>query len=438
MAFWGDNYIESFNQANRFAGENGRLATVPDIINARLSTNIDTGGPWIQYFTTQSAEYFGYSPKGVPLIVVAHGVGPLSTPEGVVRAYTSRLKPRRHGRKGLEGRISRAKFQKLLDGQYGDVAVIDLKNYLKKYQYPFLETLNVKLAMKDPIVQARLGKRCEEYLLRHEMEAEKWAERENMCREKGYHGECGIKINRQIGEERFNIIQVGDANNTSYKFISPDPPIVHLLYITQLAIRNSESLYTEINCHEGLSSVRLVGIRGEEPIEDICPSISIDSGVIATYLDRFLRPNPDPVTLPKMVKIRNFALMMFTEHPDKETGAGNSHIEFPVSRFEPIGDPIKFVTEIKGYHIFFRYNIEEIIAIAPEESNAYYFTEEPRIAGDKHVREVQFYRAEINTSQKVLQPEEIESDFDEIVWINSNSYKPQAYKKSPLDVGNWP
>jgi len=108
MAFFAENYPQAASFALRFAGEGGRLATIPDVIDARIATPTEKG-PWTQYIDTDSGEYFGHSKGGNPIIVVAHGVGPLSSPEGIVKAYKKALRDR--GRSGIGGRISQKDFR---------------------------------------------------------------------------------------------------------------------------------------------------------------------------------------------------------------------------------------------------------------------------------------------------------------------------------------
>ena len=63
-----DGLVPAWKQAIRFAGQEGRIAILPDIINARLSTKPGSI-PWERYFTTLSAEYLGISRGGNPIIV---------------------------------------------------------------------------------------------------------------------------------------------------------------------------------------------------------------------------------------------------------------------------------------------------------------------------------------------------------------------------------
>jgi hypothetical protein len=69
MAFYHDDGLPAaWKQAMKFAGQGGRLATMPDIIAARIETQ-PGDMPWETYFTTLTAEYYGISQRGVPILI---------------------------------------------------------------------------------------------------------------------------------------------------------------------------------------------------------------------------------------------------------------------------------------------------------------------------------------------------------------------------------
>lgn len=100
MAFYHqDGLPAAWKQAMKFAGKGGRLATMPDIIASRLETNPGEM-PWETYFTTLTAEYLGFSKQGNRILIVAHGVGPMSTLEGVQKAYSWEYTDKERDRRG--------------------------------------------------------------------------------------------------------------------------------------------------------------------------------------------------------------------------------------------------------------------------------------------------------------------------------------------------
>jgi len=169
----------------RFAGENGHVATMPEIIEARLATK-PGDVPWESYFTTRSAEYVGFDRDGIKKIVVAHGIGPMATLNGIMKAYSWQYKDKSRNHRG--GRISQEEFWKLLDGEYGEVYVVDFDAYNARYPYPYIQQLRFEEAFTDPLVNARLGGNAKQYLERHLEEARKWhAEQAGIQPEDRYH-----------------------------------------------------------------------------------------------------------------------------------------------------------------------------------------------------------------------------------------------------------
>ncbi|MEK7512280.1 MAG: hypothetical protein AAB575_04705, partial [Patescibacteria group bacterium] len=135
MAFYNPNgFVPAFKQAKAFAGKDGRVATLPDILEARLATKPGEY-PWESYFTTMSAEYVGLSKAGNPIAIVAHGVGPMSTLDGVLVAYSHEFNDKERNQRG--GRISQEEFLKLESGAYGEVTIVDLVATWNRRIYQF-------------------------------------------------------------------------------------------------------------------------------------------------------------------------------------------------------------------------------------------------------------------------------------------------------------
>lgn len=420
MAFFAEQYSKAAALAQKFAGQQGRLATIPDVIDARLATPLGKA-PWEQYFSTNSAEYFGFSKAGNPIIIVAHGVGPMATPEGTLAVYNSPLKPEGYGRKGDEGRVSQDEFLKLVDGYYGEVGVVDFKDYQTRYEYPFLESLTAWQAAEDPLVRARLGVRTEEYLHRHHQEAVNWARQEDEAISRGEIEHFGIKRTRTIGTERYKIIQVSNPSNCPYRFrTTEESPIAHALCIEQLVFRNGDSLHSAIECIEGPNPARIVGIRGNEPIDYIAPSISIDKHVIAKYLDRFLKPVEGERILPPLFRLSRAEETWFTQYGKEGSRLDTGEMEYVVRNLESVPAQAKeFWTRWGGYYGFFKYDVEEVQALAPDGANAYRFNGEIRIEGPNHIVPVEFYKADVDTTHYLPRTEELETDFDTLMWLAS-------------------
>ena len=88
MAFYAsDGFAPAWNRATVFAGRGGRVATMADVVDARIAAENPYDSAWTSYFTTASSEFYGTSPGGVAVLAVLHGTGPLSTLDGILQAY---------------------------------------------------------------------------------------------------------------------------------------------------------------------------------------------------------------------------------------------------------------------------------------------------------------------------------------------------------------
>ena len=114
MAFYHrDGLTAAWQQAMMFAEKDGRIATMPDIVAARLQAK-PSASVWDKYYTTLTAEYVGYSRGGNLVLVVAHGIGPMATLEGIQKAYSWQYNDKSRNRRG--GRITEKEFLDLVDG----------------------------------------------------------------------------------------------------------------------------------------------------------------------------------------------------------------------------------------------------------------------------------------------------------------------------------
>src|SRR3989344_9578843 len=86
-----DSYLpKALEQAREYAGNEGSVATLQDISQARIIAPKEAY-VWQNWFTTTSGEYKGLSKEGKPVYVVAHGVGQLTDPARIKRAYKEKL-----------------------------------------------------------------------------------------------------------------------------------------------------------------------------------------------------------------------------------------------------------------------------------------------------------------------------------------------------------
>ena len=414
MAFYHkDGLVPAWKQATRFAGEGGRIATLPDIINARLSTSPGSA-PWERYFTATSAEYLGTSLGGNRILIIAHGVGPMSTLDGILKAYSWEFKDKDRNRRG--GRISREEFLKLESGSFGPVEIVDFNKVMNWHKYSFYHFMTRKeAATLNPLVRARLGISYEAYLERHH----------NFARE------FSLKQYNEMVEEPI-IITMGDASNCPYGVMKviDGQAIAHLLSISGLGNwqlpRNDYpngsrggSLGCEVNCHEWWDGVRLASIRAGVVVINIHAGVDDVGELLRHNWQTLMKPVSPPANVVFRILIK-VGKNWFTEYLKRGASMDTGEPEFHVTSLEKIGKPVEFVTIMGGYHMFFRYDIKEVKAIAPRDANTYTLVGDPETVYHEgnpkyHRASIQFYRAEIDTSQRLTREDELINDHETLM-----------------------
>ncbi len=449
MAFYHkDGLVPAWKQAARFAGQDGRVATLPDIINARLNQKPGTV-PWETYFTTRTAEYMGRTRGGSRILIVAHGIGPMATLDGILKAYSFHFKDKTRQRSG--GRITYEEFYALESGKYGEVSIIDLESYFRRYEYPFIQHLRASEAMSDPLVKARLGSRAEEYIQKHVAFAREWHRQES-----GMDEENRYKLpnweeyldRRRAGHVRYSrdhsdplIIEVSAANNCPYG-TTPDQekqwggelnfpidrdglPIAHLLSIGQLMncqIHREDcgNLTSDIGCHEWWNGVRLVAVRGNGEVTNIHPGADVHD-LLRRNWRKLMQPLPKTgnVGFRMLTKVGK---EWFTQYLKQGARMDTHEPEFLVKSIESVGKPVEFITTVGGYHGFVKYDIKEVKAVAPRGANAYTTVGDWEIVNHKgnpdyHRVRVQFHRVEVDVSQRLIREDELCNDYDKLMQL---------------------
>lgn len=133
--------------------EDSRLVTLPDVIDARIRSNQSSPAWKMPYITTNTVVYIGNSRNNLPLIVIAHGVGPMATFDGAYefsRLYDDIAFERKK------------KFDSLVEGRYGEVSIIEF-SIIRKMLHSPIGFLTLHQALEDPFLTALLGTRAEEY-----------------------------------------------------------------------------------------------------------------------------------------------------------------------------------------------------------------------------------------------------------------------------------
>jgi hypothetical protein len=410
MGFYhSEGFVPAWNQAARFTNGNGRIGTMLDIVDVRLNAGINDF-PWNTYFTTLSAEYFGYSRGGNRILIVAHGIGPMATKDGILAAYRHEYADKSQGSRG--GRISQGNFWALEDGVYGEVSIVEFDPILKRYEFPFMETLLSGAAIMEPLLLARLGPRAGEYIEHHRQMAREYHRREH-----------GMDI------EYPYIITMEDSSNCHYAvggfsdhpLVYPnldkgDGALAHLLSTGALMNLHHQSQYkvsslaNDIGCHGWWDGVRLLGIRGYGRVEEVHPGFGNVHQIVRKYWERLMIPaTASSIGFRSLVQLPDGT--WFTQYEKigarMDTGEG----EYRVTEIEQIGNTVRFSTPSYGSP-FFKYDIQEVKRLKPTGANAYVFVSDPEPVGETHQADVQFYRIEADTSKRLMRAQQLENDFD--------------------------
>ena len=443
MAFYHqDGLPAAWKQAMQFAGEGGRLATMPDIVAARLATK-PGDAPWGTYYTTLSAEYLGFSKSsGRRILVVAHGVGPMSTLDGILKAYSWEFKDKNRDRRG--GRITQQEFWDLEAGKYGEVYIIDLDKYCRGYEYPFMETLTEMRSRIDPVLLARFGLLAKQYIAVHAEHARRWHLKQAGVDPENKYGDPDFEkfLDRRRRQHFRNgakdgnpyIIKMEGAANCyygnpeyGYRSIEDGYAIAHLLStggLTRLLHEGSESLVLDVSCHEWGNGVRMVGIQSDGNTRSGIQTGPDADRLLHKYWKELLIPVfPSEIKTSQAIGIR--ALMKiekqwFTHYLKKGERMDTWEPEYVVTSAKKIGKPVPFRTTICGYHMFFRFGINEVKAIAPSKANAYFFVTEPECEWHDgnpthHNVMVQFYRIEADTTKRLMRTDQLCHDYERMM-----------------------
>lgn len=420
MAFFhADGLPSAWNQAMKFAGPGGRVATIPDIIAARLASEPGSEA-WETYYTTASAEYFGRSKSGKLILIVAHGIGPMSTLEGIKKAYAWHYKDKTRQHHG--GRITEEEFWDLEAGKYGEVSIIDFESYCARGKYPFYEVMRVTRALGNPLLRARLGPEAEDYIVKHGLVARKWhAEQAGHSwkhRDEGAHDSNPF------------ILRAEDPANCCYTFgvehghrqIEEGYAIAHLLVIEQLVhlIHDSYSVLTsDIGCHEWYGAVRFVGIRAGGNMQGGLHQGPNVWRLLRKHWRELFEP-AEPLQDIGFRALKQIGDEWFTQYPKIGERMDTGEPEYHVTSIEKVGEPVLFRTTSSAAYVFFKYGINEVRALAPQGANAYCLAGTPELdKGDpEHTScPVQFYRIEADTSKRLRRPEDLARDYETLMQL---------------------
>jgi len=443
MAFYHrDGLPAAWKQAIRFAGKGGRLATMPDIVAARLATK-PGADPWETYYTTLTAEYFGFSRQGNLILIIAHGIGPMSTFDGIQKAYSWEYKDKDRNRNG--GRITHQEFLDLEAGKFGNVEIIDFEAYCRRYEYPFLQVLRSSQAMSDPVLKARLGPLAEKYMLAHTAFARQWhfdqsgVDPENRYNLPNHEAHVQRLHNMHFAMSEPDsdpfIIEIRDAANLCYTFgsehghrqIEKGYAFAHLISTGSLMnLHHTEdvhgdrkgyvSLVLSVSCHEWGNGVRLVAIQDKGARLSRIQTGPDAHELLSKHWQELFVPVKEPGTI-GLCGLMKIGKQWFTQYPKKGESMDTWEPEYAVTSMTKLGQPVFFRTKICGYHMFVRFGLNELKDMAPPQANAYSFVGEWKIEmkdgnPEFHTNMVQFYRIEADTTKRLIRTDKLCHDYD--------------------------
>jgi len=399
--FCGSSLEEVWNKALRFAGEDGRIATMSDIVDVRIASDIDES-IWRTYSVANSAEYFGLSKGGVPILIVAHGVGPISTVDGIRNARVLMSDSEKCGDGGL---ITSKEFWELENGSYGEVSIIDFNDMMKRYDGNPFSWLTASEAMSNPLVQARLGPRYEEYISNH-----------LKITQECYEQEWGCKITDDI-----TIIKLDEPKDLRYTptVNNVDAPMAQYALANLLVVEGScfwhdqdidcRVLKSDISCDGIVGSTRSIGVRGASKVQSVHPGFeSLENLIVDNGLE-LTEPvlDSENVTSDEIFLIRQYRNVMFTLSR-KSSPNGDSCVVEPerlVTSAKKVGEPVECLFDLSRYEIC---NIQDVI---PKGANAYkIFFCEKNESSNLIKAEAEFYKVTIDKDRQLIKPEVFEND----------------------------
>ena len=123
--FFDSHLPNALRQALEYAGDDGFVASMPQLLHARVNASYDNI-IWNTWFTANSEESVVTTPQGHHVVVVVHGGGIFASPERFERSYYADLD--RSNPEGLTGqyaaKISEQEARDVLEGKLPDGAEI--------------------------------------------------------------------------------------------------------------------------------------------------------------------------------------------------------------------------------------------------------------------------------------------------------------------------
>lgn len=391
MQFQSEDLRSSYGFATQFAGPGGHVATLPEIMSARAVLPL-SHPIWTNYYTTASCEYFGRSAGGVPIVIVAHGNGPVNDHWTAEAAYLP-VEFREDGRPlGESGRIPPATFRRLEQGAFGPVSVIEFSKVAQAYLDPWSSYLRLHQLERDPLLQARLGP--------------DWFR----VAEKLHHQTL------EEGLDSFNRPLTVHSNvPRDYWRLKDDVPLAHLLVAKQVITMHAEGerfVAMDVEAHQRTNASRFIGVRQDGSLADVHQGPE----QLRFEPQQLMLPNDNTEVLATFFVLKEFDGVWYSCVRKEGCAIDTGWPEFRVTALEHIGTPSTIVA--KDERFFFRYDMAEVMGNAPEGANAYYCGEAKRVfsPGDEDECSIQasvhYCRVTLDTTQRCVPKSELEGTFE--------------------------
>lgn len=381
MIFHSD-ILAAYELAKQYVGEDGRVATMPDVVDAKIAG--DSYSPiWTRYVTTTTGEFYGKSKKGTPVVVVARDISSILADEHIIIRSTKNL------RENSQIQLTAKEFQRLLEGDYGSVEILDHKTVVNMREYPTSVLSHADAMMNDLLLRARLGAKTDEFLERH------------------------LKITREESGNDYIL-----TNEHKYLYVNEKSMYKGGLLVMSQPMDarrcggEPSSVSSQVDISDLTSAARFIAITGKGTLAKVSDGLESALKNIAKNWKKLLVPNKGRT--PSIYTLKEIDDQLFVQYREDDDVMGSGEPAFHVNRARKIGKEKLFVTEILGYYGFFKYELKDVKAIAPEDANAFLMGEPENIweYGNpvKQKVPVQFYKVDVDTSRRILRDEEVKKD----------------------------
>lgn len=417
MVIFNHDAKTAFRYAHSFAGKKGRIAALPDVVDAKLAA-ADDDAIWNDYFMTSTAEYFGKSKGGNPILIVGHNIGPFADTQRVLQGQFT------YGFLNL----TTPEFRKLESGAFGDVHVFDIrKDIVDIEEWPKYHSASE--AKKLKLLRARLGPKTDEFLARHyRLSQDYFAEHPD-----NFAGPCIIKNDAPfLYQYDKNCPDGKDKTKVVFRWNCSDQKdllkmgfYAHLLSIGQpMTVHHGQSdedrvgIASELDDATFNNCARFIAMKDNGPLSTISEGIENILNNVADNIDLLMLPRKSNVKDVIPYTLTQVGGEWFTTYR-KENQVMQGEPECRVTSFKNVPGPKMFRTEILGYYWLFKYEVDTVRKILPQGANAFAMGE-PHIVSDGrnpkyHDCPIKFFSVTVDTTKRLLQDDEARKQYKRIL-----------------------